>query len=192
EAEIGTVLVGPETRRQLGDSMRWGPPQPFELKGKRGVVEGAIALGSRGRTTDLDPPLVGRTDEMQAIAGVIEDLTRGTGRTLVLVGEAGIGKRRLLAEARRLARDANVAWLDGQCSALEEGTPFAAFRGLLRSSASLVDVGGEPASILRRLMDGETTGEEVDRTPDEARCGVVDAMAGLQAELRAWGDPACC
>ena len=65
---------------------------------------------------------------------------------------------------------------------MEEGTPFAAFRGLLRSSASLVDVGGEPGSILRRLMDGETTGEEVDRTPEALRFGTLEAIATFAAE----------
>jgi class 3 adenylate cyclase/tetratricopeptide (TPR) repeat protein len=192
EAEIGTVLVGPETRRQLGDSMRWGPPQPFELKGKRAVVEGAIALGSRGRATDLDVPLVGRGDELRTITGVIDDLTRGTGRTLILVGEAGIGKSRLLAEARRHARDANVAWLDGQCSAMEEGTPFAAFRGLLRSSLSLVDVGGEPGSILRRLMEGEPISQEVDRTPEALRFGTLEAIATFAAEASRQGPAVLC
>jgi class 3 adenylate cyclase/predicted ATPase len=192
EAEIGTVLVGPETRRQLGDSMLWGPTKRFELKGKRDIVEGAIALGSGEPPTDLDVPLVGRSDQMLELAGVIEDVKHGRGRTLIVVGEAGIGKSRLLAEVRRYARDANVAWLDGQCSALEESTPFAAFRDLLRSSTPVINVGGEPGSILRRLTDGEPTLEEVDRTPDALRFGTLEAIATFAAEVARRGPVVLC
>ena len=176
EAEIGTVLVGPETRRQLRDAILWGPTRRLELRGKSDVVEGAVALGTRERPADLEVPLVGRGDEMVAIAGVIEDLRRGTGRTIVLVGEAGIGKSRLVAETRTRARDANVAWLGGRCRALEEGTPFAGLRDLLRSSSDF-HAQGEAGSILRRLAEGEPAREEGGRSPEALRFGTLEAIA---------------
>jgi class 3 adenylate cyclase/tetratricopeptide (TPR) repeat protein len=176
EAEIGTVLVGPETRSQLRDTMLWGPTRRLELRGKSDVVEGAVALGTRERPADLDVPLVGRGDEVVALAGVIEDLQRGTGRTIILVGEAGIGKSRLVAEARTRARAANVAWLDGRCRALEEGTPFAGFRDLLRSPSDF-HAQGEAGSILRRLAEGEPAREEGGRSPEALRFGTLEAIA---------------
>jgi class 3 adenylate cyclase/tetratricopeptide (TPR) repeat protein len=181
-AEIGTVLVGPETRRQLGDRMLWGPTTRFELKGKRDVVEGAVALGSRGRTTDLDVPLVGRRDELRTITGVIEELRRGSGRTVIVVGEAGIGKSRLLAEARTRAQDANVAWLEGRCRALEEGTPFAGFRDLLRSSPPGVPGEGKADPIVRRLAEGEPAREEDGRSPEALRFDTLEAIATFAIE----------
>ena len=191
-AEIGTVLVGPETRRQLGDSMLWGPTTGFELKGKRHVVEGAVALGSRERAVDLDVPLVGRDDEMVTLAGVIEDLRRGTGRTIIVVGEAGIGKSRLLAEARRRALDANVAWLDGRCRALEEGTPFAGFRDLLRSSPPGVAGEGEAGSIVRRLAEGEPAREEGGRSPEALRFDTLEAIATFASGVARRGPVILC
>ena len=179
-AEIGTVLVGPETRRQLGDSMLWGPTTRFELKGKRDMVEGAVALRSRERRVDLDVPLIGRTDQLRELAGVIDDAKAGRGRTVVVVGEAGIGKSRLLTELRRHARDANVSWLDAQCNALDESTPFAAFRGLLWSSTVVVT--GEPGSILRRLAEGEPALEDGERAPEAARFGTIEAIAAFAEE----------
>ena len=191
-AEIGTVLVGPETRRQLGDSMLWGPTTGFELKGKRDVVEGTVALGSRERPVDLDVPLVGRGDEMVTLAGVIEDLRRGTGRTIIIVGEAGIGKSRLLAEARTRALDANVAWLDGRCRALEEGTPFAGLRDLLRSSPPGVAGEGEAGSIVRRLAEGEPAREEGRRSPEALRFDTLEAIATFASGVARRGPVILC
>jgi class 3 adenylate cyclase/tetratricopeptide (TPR) repeat protein len=191
-AEIGTVLVGPETRRQLGDSMLWGPTTRFELKGKRDVVEGAVALGTRERPADLDVPLVGRGDEMVTLAAVIEDLRRGTGRTIIVVGEAGIGKSRLLAEARTRAQDANVAWLDGRCRALEEGTPFAGFRDLLRSSPLGVAAEGEAGSIVHRLAEGEPAREEGGRSPEALRFDTLEAIATFASGVARRGPVILC
>ena len=191
-AEIGTVLVGPETRRQLGDSMLWGPTTGFELKGKREVIEGTVALGSKERPVDLDVPLVGRGDEMVTLAGVIEDLRRGTGRTIIIVGEAGIGKSRLLAEARTRALDANVAWLDGRCRALEEGTPFAGLRDLLRSSPPGVAGEGEAGSIVRRLAEGEPTREEGRRSPEALRFDTLEAIATFASGVARRGPVILC
>jgi class 3 adenylate cyclase/tetratricopeptide (TPR) repeat protein len=189
-AEIGTVLVGPETRRQLGDSMLWGPTTRFELKGKRDVVEGAVALGSREGPADLDVPLIGRTDQLRELEGVIDDVKAGQGRTVVVVGEAGIGKTRLLAELRRHARDANVSWLDARCNALDESTPFAAFRDLLWSSTIVVT--GEPGSILRRLAEGEPALEDGDRAPEAARFSTIEAIAAFAVEAADDGPVVLC
>ncbi len=192
EAAIGTVLVGPETRRQLRDTMLWGPTQRLELRGKSDIVEGAVALGTRERPADLDVLLVGRSEEMAAIAGLIEDLRSGVGRTIIVVGEAGIGKSRLLAEARTRARDANVAWLDGRCRALEEGTPFAGFRDLLRSSPSDFGVKGEAGSILRRLVEGEPARQESGRSPEALRFGTLEAIATFASAVAGRGPVILC
>ena len=151
-ADLGTVLVGPETRRQLGEAILWGPVRRLELKGQPDLVEAAVALGRSGRT-DLDVPLVGRADEMRTLTGVLDALQSGAGRTVFVVGEAGIGKTRLLAEARDVARRADVVWIDGRCDALEEGTPFAGIRDLLRA-APAVDMEGEAGAVLERLVSG--------------------------------------
>jgi class 3 adenylate cyclase/tetratricopeptide (TPR) repeat protein len=192
EAEIGTVLVGPETRRQLRDTMLWGPTRRLELRGKSDVVEGAVALGPRERPADLDVPLVGRSDEMATLGGVIEDLRRGTGRTIIVVGEAGIGKSRLLAEARTRARDENVAWLDGRCRALDEGTPFAGFRDLLRASPPGVVAEGEAGSIMRRLADGEPAREEDGRSPEALRFDTLEAIATFASGVSSRGPVILC
>ena len=191
-AEIGTVLVGPETRRQLGDRMLWGPARPVKLKGKPDVLEVAVALASRGHPVELDVPLVGRSEEVEALARVMKDLRRGRGRTILVVGEAGIGKSRLLAEAHGLARDEGVAWLQGHCTALDEGTPFAGFRDLLRSSGSNVARTDGVGSILRGLIEGGVAVEDVDLTPEALRFSTLEAIAAFATRAARQGPLALC
>jgi class 3 adenylate cyclase/tetratricopeptide (TPR) repeat protein len=191
-ADIGTVLVGPETRRQLGDAISWGPTRQLELKGQSEIVEATVALGRNAQRADSDVPLVGRLDEMRVLTGAIDHLREGTGRTVFVVGEAGIGKSRLLAEARRHARHANVAWIEGQCDALEESTPFAGLRDLIRSAASSVVVEGEAGAILHRLVGGERGLDDLDRTPDAARFSTLAAVAAFATEATRAGPVVLC
>jgi MoxR-like ATPase len=66
------------------------------------------------------PLLVGRTEEL---ALLVAALASGEPRTLLLGGEAGIGKTRLLAEFRARARSAGARVLTGRLSACRRGRP---------------------------------------------------------------------
>jgi predicted ATPase len=71
---------------------------------------------------DGAPPLVGRRAEL---AFLTEALAPGSGpRAVVLVGEAGVGKTRLVTEAVRRANDAGVRVLAGGCLPLSDSVPF--------------------------------------------------------------------
>ena len=123
---------------------------------------------------------MGRVDEMRAFTDTIDRLREGTGRTMFVIGEAGIGKSRLLAEARKHAGLANVTWIEGQCDALEEGTPFAGLRDLIRSADSSVVVEDEAGAILHRLVDGERTLVDLDRMPEATRFSTTGGGRGLR------------
>ena len=90
-------------------------------------------------------PFVGRADELAALRGWIGALGQGRGGVVAVVGEAGIGKTRLVVEALRAARE-QVFTIALRCTPLERGMPFAslseALRPLLRAA---------PAELLRRL-----------------------------------------
>ena len=55
-------------------------------------------------------PLIGRDAEIETLTSLLEGIESGGG-ALVLRGEPGIGKSRLLAEAEALARERNIALL---------------------------------------------------------------------------------
>lgn len=68
--------------------------------------------GSAKRPTPIAAPLVGRADELAALERVVAAAREGQGSAVLLVGDAGIGKTRLAAEAAASARAAGtrVVW----------------------------------------------------------------------------------
>jgi DNA-binding CsgD family transcriptional regulator len=77
------------------------------------------------------PPLVERDAELTAIAMALDAALEGAGRALVLDGEAGAGKTRLLAEADALAEERRMSRLRARGTELERGFPFGAMRQLM-------------------------------------------------------------
>ena len=80
--------------------------------------------------------LIGRERELRPVATLLEEARRGRSGTLVLVGEAGVGKTALLGEARRLAPDMRLLAATGVES--ESELPFAGLHELLRPLLELL------------------------------------------------------
>jgi tetratricopeptide (TPR) repeat protein len=75
---------------------------------------------------------VGRTQELRKLEGFLASLAAGTGGFLLIRGEAGIGKTRLLEEAARRARDAGIAVFWRQCQEIDRSAAYAPWRGFAR------------------------------------------------------------
>ena len=78
----------------------------------------------------LDAPMIGRDAEMHALRGYIIKLRQGEGKIVSIIGEAGLGKSRLVTELR--AAPAPLAevksplrWLQGRSLSYETATPYA-------------------------------------------------------------------
>jgi DNA-binding NarL/FixJ family response regulator len=73
------------------------------------------------------PDLIGRGRELAVLADALADAAAGTGRLVLVEGDAGVGKTRLVQEfADRAARDGATV-LSGGCLQLEADIPYAAF-----------------------------------------------------------------
>jgi class 3 adenylate cyclase/tetratricopeptide (TPR) repeat protein len=109
------------------------PLEPFLVKGKKHPVVafevGPLAGAKRHEDRDTFP-LVGRQHEFLTLFAAVDDARSGTGRSVEITGEPGIGKTRLLAEVRDGAGD--FAQLLGACELYQRSTPYAPFRSLLR------------------------------------------------------------
>jgi len=134
-AEPGSMLVDDATRRLTEPLFVWGESSEHGLKGKASPVAAHRPLRSRGGAAKLrglegvDSPLVGRERELERVREALESLTAGQGGVLVVTGEAGIGKSRLLVEARA---GYDGLWLEGRCVSYGESLPYWPFRDLLR------------------------------------------------------------
>jgi DNA-binding CsgD family transcriptional regulator len=92
-------------------------------------------------------PLLEREAEVAALSALIEAARSGDGRLVVIEGAAGIGKTRLLAEARSLARGFEV--LSARAGELESDFAFGVVRQLFESTLALA-----PADVRAQLLSG--------------------------------------
>jgi tetratricopeptide (TPR) repeat protein len=84
--------------------------------------------------------LVGRERELEMLEGYVKRMLRGEGRTVLVSGEAGIGKSRLVWELGRKEKGENVRYLVGRCLLGREGLPYQPVREIIRSYLELKGV----------------------------------------------------
>ncbi|MBA2283874.1 MAG: ATP-binding protein [Ktedonobacteraceae bacterium] len=79
------------------------------------------------------PIVVGRTAELTALRLLVDRTKDGSGQVLLLHGEAGIGKSRLVAEVKASAADQGFLLLQGNCFQGDHSAPYAALLDLFRT-----------------------------------------------------------
>jgi predicted ATPase/DNA-binding CsgD family transcriptional regulator len=80
-----------------------------------------------------DPPFVGRLDEMDLLRALLTESTSGSLRAVVIEGEAGIGKSRLLRQVNAHAQGLGFRVLTGVAEELERHRAFGVFIEMARS-----------------------------------------------------------
>ncbi len=132
-AEPGEILVAPGFARSCGTDFGFVELPPVELKGYRTPVPIMRLMNrsvSRGPARNR-APLIGRHDELQEILGLVGLITTGPGGTLVIEGDAGIGKSHLAERARHTMLDSeDISWFECPASEHAAGS-LAAFLPLL-------------------------------------------------------------
>ncbi|HST07813.1 MAG TPA: BREX system ATP-binding domain-containing protein, partial [Gemmatimonadaceae bacterium] len=78
-----------------------------------------------------DAPLVGRSAELALLTRTIDEAAQGSGRSVFIVGEGGIGKTRLAAVAAERARKRGWNVVVGRAYPVETGVPYALFSDAL-------------------------------------------------------------
>lgn len=106
--------------------------QVEEARRQRGVTED-LPLAPRSAVRLAGAPTVGRDRELDLLGQAVGEAVRGRGGTVFLLGEAGIGKTRLLREAERAGVAAGAVVLRGRAS-----TPSAQFRPLVEALFSVL------------------------------------------------------
>jgi DNA-binding CsgD family transcriptional regulator/tetratricopeptide (TPR) repeat protein len=144
------------------------------------------------------PILVGRAAELAALLGALDAAAGGRTTTVLVSGEAGIGKTRLVREFAADARASGAVVLHGGCVRLgrDEGLPFApvveALRGLLRERGVqgvrgiLDESTAELASLVPELGQADHAGRP-DQRPDWARTRLFESFLVLLSRLGSEG-----
>ena len=111
-------------------------------------------------------PFLGRDSEFDRLRGLIDDAAEGRLRTVVVEGEAGIGKTRLLAESLSHARDLGYAVLEGTAHELERVRPFAALIDALDLDRETTDRDPVLGPMAHGGRDGGIADRSVAAEPD--------------------------
>src|SRR5690242_5101753 len=82
------------------------------------------------------PVLIDRVDELTALYALIDQANSGRGQVVLLCGEAGVGKSRLVAETKAHAGEQGFLLLQGNCFQADISSPYAPILDLLRHSAA--------------------------------------------------------
>src|ERR1700758_4252017 len=131
------------------------------------------------------PILVGRSAELAALQACIQAPTRGQGSVVLLSGEAGIGKSRLVAELQRSAEAPGFQLLSGQCFPADRSCPYAPLLDLVRtflaplSPAQITTVLGSSARALVPLLP-----EPVQHLPEVASLPPLSPLEPEQEQRR--------
>ncbi|MCR6033354.1 AAA family ATPase [Nocardioides sp. zg-579] len=176
-ARAGEVLLGAPTYELVRDAIDAEPVDPVSARGKAEPVPAYRLVSVRadvpGRARRLDAPLVGRSTERAEldrwVGRVVDD---GRGAVVTVLGAAGMGKTRIVADlVERVSRRApGVRRGHGRCASYGEDVGLWPVIELIRSLLGLT--GEEDAPTVRARIAAEM-GEDADRGP------VVEALAAV-------------
>jgi len=135
----------------------------FELVRARAREEGGSQQHNLGNL-GISSPLVGRDSELAVLKTVLLALHGGRGGILLLQGEPGVGKSRLMAEARRIWSDAAGLWLEGRSLSFGRHLSYWPFIQFLKDCFGIAEDDGEQRSWVKlehglQPLFGERTGE---------------------------------
>jgi class 3 adenylate cyclase len=165
-AEPGAVLITARVQRQVaglfvaeerGTHALKGVPEPTALFRLVRASGGGRRSGVRQLT-----PFVGREEEMAMLMRRWERARQGDGQLVLIVGEPGLGKSRLIEEFHGRLRDTPHTWLEWSCSQLLQNTPLHPIAEWGRQR-----FGGADVSAERRFADLESTLWQIKLDPAE-------------------------
>ena len=111
-------------------ALEGGTARGYRLAGRE-----RVALGPGGRITRF----VGRREELEVLRRRLTRATEGRGQVVGIVGEAGIGKSRLLFEFRQGLADKDATCLEGGCFSYATAVPYVPVLEILRASCGIFE-----------------------------------------------------
>lgn len=170
EAKPGHVLISESTAKLVKAAFDLDALGEITVKGKSGPVKvfevvDRKATPSSGRGIEgLVSPLVGRDQELAALKTALKQLIDGHGQIVTVLGEAGIGKSRLVEEARTDQSLASLRWLEGRSLSYGATLSFWAITQLINNDLGLSD--GDPEAKIKAALRRRVNALFGDRAAD--------------------------
>ncbi|HVE75022.1 MAG TPA: AAA family ATPase [Mycobacteriales bacterium] len=188
-AGIGSVYAGRDTALATMAVASWRSLPPLRLKGKRERVPAyeLVALRPPGATRlglGDEAPFLGRDAELAQLAALLDQTTAlSHPHTVLLSGEAGVGKTRLAQElARRGGGHPDLRVLWGRCAPYGEGRDLGALAEMVRTACGVTDADGAEQVRAKIARTVERLGPPDAAPPAPASIGQrLAALLGLEA-----------
>lgn len=159
-APPGGVMLSESTARLVEHLATLGEPELVQIKGVTEPVRARRLLAAASAHLGVgrqDPSLVGRTWEMGALSGILDQAIDGAGCVVGVVGPPGIGKSRIVREVTALAQKRGVEVFAAYCESHANEIPFHTVTSLLRTALGVTRFDDESARarIRERVPDGD-------------------------------------
>ena len=210
-AEPGSIMLSGNTHRLVRDFFKFNPLGKVRIEGKQEPQEAYELLTTSEVRTRIEASevkgltsFVGRKNSIPALLNSYEHIKSETGLVVGLVGDAGVGKSRLLLEMRRRLTQDEFTYLEGRCLQYGNSLAYLPILDILRSyleineeegeteinnklAAKLLDLDaflGEAIPPLQALLGLEVDDDRYQKLePVEKRAQTFDALRNLFLRL---------
>ncbi len=198
-AEPGCVLVGPTTHRLTADFFEYSFVSEHSIKGFSEPVAVWKALGESSAESRfaaahaaIAGPIIGRERELAFLQDSWRRATEGNGHVVLVAGEPGMGKSRLLETFAERSRDEPRRLLRCQCSPYHRNSVLFPFRTVLRQKLNISGaalpaenmdrIGGALAQIGRGTRSSMLLLAELLEVPSEDRLSPTEMTANQRRD----------
>ena len=158
-AQPGTIQISGDTHRLVAPLFDFEPLGEIEVKGKTRPVPAYRVLGAKAQPgprrglEGMSAPLIGRDREFTQLKEALAQVRQGRGQIVCLIGEAGLGKSRLLEELyeQRIQPGAPEAWTLTQGIPYDSSRPYGMFQKMVRNMFGIELE--DPADVIHQKVD---------------------------------------
>ena len=187
-AQPGTVQIAEETYERIAPLFEFEPLGEIEVKGKQEPIHAHRVLAKKEQRGQLrgikglEAPLVGRGSEMDTLRESLDELANGRGSILGLIGEAGLGKSRMIEEMRQSFQNHGY-WAESRGISYATTRPYGQFQQHIEKLYG-ISPSDQSKAILHKLASGVA---ELDQAASasqalEALLAVDDSSNGQELE----------
>ena len=142
------ILCDLATFEAAKDAVEFESLPPQQLKGRSEPIVSFHPIDPKKSVIRAKTEMIGREEEKSTIANALQELSRGTAhQTLILQGEAGIGKSRLFEDLMRQAETLHVNMFTGGSDQIERSTSYHAWRPIFQKIFDIDELAGKAASV---------------------------------------------
>ena len=158
-AKPGEIVISPDTYHPAEGYFTFEPMEPTTVKGKAEPIKPYKVMSPKEdptkthRLSGMRAELIGRKVEMSQLQEAVTNLKQGKGSIFSIVGDAGMGKSRLVEDFKATINPDEVQWREGLCYAYSQNIPYFTVIDLL-SRAWQIKEGDSPDQIRQKMETG--------------------------------------